>query len=75
MREAEADLVKGQTIADVCKQVAVTDQACHRWHKEYGPLRMDQARRLKDRERENSRLHTVIADLTLDNAILKAEGD
>ena len=71
LREAEVELAKGRTIAEVCKQIGVTDQTYYRWRKEYGALKMDQARRLKELERENSRLKKVVADLTLDNAILK----
>lgn len=61
LREAEVELAKGRTIAEVCKQIGVTDQTYYRWRKEYGALKMDQARRLKK----------MVADLTLDNAILK----
>jgi transposase-like protein len=71
LREAEVELAKGRTIAEVCKQIGVTDQTYYRWRKEYGALKMDQARRLKELERENGRLKKVVADLTLDNAILK----
>ena len=71
LREAEVELARGRTIAEVCKQIGVTDQTYYRWRKEYGALKMDQARRLKELERENGRLKRVVADLTLDNAILK----
>lgn len=71
LREAEVELAKGRTIAEVCKQIGVTDQTYYRWRKEYGALKMDQARRLKELERENGRLKKMVADLTLDNAILK----
>ena len=71
LREAEVELAKGRTIADVCKHLGITDQTYYRWRKEYGALKMDQARRLKELEKENSRLKRVVADLTLDNAILK----
>ncbi len=71
LREAEVELAKGRTIAEVCKQLGITDQRYYRWRKEYGALSMDQARRLKALERENGRLKKVVADLTLDNAILK----
>ncbi len=56
---------------EVCKQLGVTEQTYYRWRKEYGGIRTDQARRLEEPERENSRLKKVVADLTLDNVILK----
>lgn len=71
LRDAEVELAKGQTIGQVCKQLGITDQTYYRWRKEYGSLKMDQARRLKELERENARLKHVVANLTLDNAILK----
>lgn len=71
LREAEVELAKGRSIREVCKQLGITDQTYYRWRKEYGGLKTDQARRLKDLERENARLKRVVADLTLDNAILK----
>jgi transposase-like protein len=71
LREAEVELAKGRSIREVCKHLGITDQTYYRWRKEYGGIRADQARRLKELERENSRLKKVVADLTLDNAILK----
>ncbi len=71
LREAEVELAKGRAVRDVCKQLGVTDQTYYRWRKEYGGIRTDQARRLKELERENGRLKKVVADLTLDNVILK----
>ena len=71
LREAEIELAKGRSIREVCKQLGVTDQTYYRWRKEYGGIRTDQARRLKELERENGRLKKVVADLTLDNVILK----
>ncbi len=56
---------------EVCRKLGVTEQTYYRWRKEYGGLRLDQARRLKELERENSRLKKLVADLSLDNAILK----
>lgn len=56
---------------EVCRQIGVTEQTYYRWRKEYGGLRVDQAKRLKELEQENGRLKRVVADLTLDNAILK----
>jgi len=71
LREAEIMLSQGITIAVICKKIGVTDQTYYRWRKEYGGMRVDQARRLKDLEQENSRLKRVVADFALDNAILK----
>ena len=71
LREAEVELAKGRSIREVCKQLGVTEQTYYRWRKEYGGIRTDQARRLKELERENGRLKKVVADLTLDNVILK----
>jgi transposase-like protein len=71
LREAEVELAKGRTVSEVCRQLGITDQTYYRWRKEYGSLKMDQARRLKDLEKENDRLKKLVANLTLDNAILK----
>ncbi len=77
LREAEVELAKGRSVQDVCKQLGVTNQTYYRWRKEYSGIRTDQARRLKELERENGRLKKVVADLTLDNVTLKeaASGD
>jgi putative transposase len=71
LREAEIMLSQGSTIAVICKKIGVTNQTYYRWRKEYGGMRIDQARRLKELEQENSRLKRVVADFALDNAILK----
>ena len=71
LREAEVEVAKGKTIPEACKKIGVTDQTYYRWRREYGGLRMDQAKQFKELEKENSRLKRVVADLTLDNAILK----
>jgi transposase-like protein len=71
LREAEVLQSQGQTLAVACKKIEVTEQTYYRWRKEYGGLRMDQARRLKDLEKENSRLKKLVADQALDNAILR----
>jgi putative transposase len=71
LREAEVLLGKGQSIAEVCRGLGITDQTYYRWRKEYGGLRVDQAKRLKELEQENTRLKKVVADLVLDKAILK----
>jgi transposase-like protein len=71
LREAEVMLAKGHTVPDVCRKLGVTDQTYYRWRKEYGGLKRDQAKKLKDLERENARLKKLVADLSLDNAILR----
>jgi transposase-like protein len=71
LREAEVELAKGQTTGEVCRKLGITEQTYYRWRKEYGSLRVDQVRRLKDLERENARLKKLVADQALDLAILK----
>jgi len=71
LREAEVLLSQGATIAAVSKKIGVSDYTYYRWRKEYGGMRVDQAHRLKELEQENSRLKRLVADLSLDNAILK----
>ena len=71
LREAEVLLGKGQSVGEVCRQLEITDVTYYRWRSEYGGLRVDQAKRLKEIEIENTRLRKVVADLTIDNAILK----
>ena len=71
LREAEIVLAQGGTVADACRRIGVTEQSYYRWRKEYGGLGLDQAKRLKDLEQENARLKRVVADLSLDNLILK----
>ena len=71
LREADVLLGKGQTVIEVCKALEITDVTYYRWRAEYGGLRVEQAKRLKEIEAENTRLRKVIADLTIDNAILK----
>jgi putative transposase len=71
LREAEILLSQGSTIVVVSKKIGVTEQTYYRWRKEYGGMRVDQARRLRELEQENSRLKKVVAEFALDNAILK----
>ena len=77
LREAEIALAKGKSMPLVCKQIGVTEQTYYRWRKEYGGLKVEQARRFKELERENLQLRRAVADLTLDKLILKeaAEGN
>jgi putative transposase len=71
LREAEVMLNQGSTLSAVLKKIGISDVTYYRWRKEYGGMRVDQARRLKELEQENSRLKKLVADLSLDNAILK----
>ncbi len=71
LRETEVELAKGQNTAQVCRKVGISEQTYYRWRRDYGGLRMDQAKRLKQLERENKRLKKVVADQALDMAILK----
>ncbi len=71
LREVEVLLAKGRSVADAAKAIGVTEQSCYRWRREYGGLKTDQARRLKELERENARLRKAVAELTLDKLILK----
>jgi transposase-like protein len=77
LREAEVALSKGQPVVQVCRTLGITEQTYYRWRNEYGGLKIDQVKRLKELERENSRLKRAVADLTLDKLILKeaAEGN
>ncbi len=71
LREAEILLSQGATLAVIWKKLGVSDCTYYRWRKEYGGMRVDQAHRLKELEQENSRLKRLVADLSLDNAVLK----
>ena len=71
LREAEVDLATGLTVAQACKKIGMTEQTYYRWRKEYGGVRMDQAKRMKDLEKENARLKRLLADAELDKAILR----
>ena len=71
LREAEVLLAKGTKIPQVCRKIGITEQTYYRWRKEYGGVRTDQVKRLKEVEKQNARLKKIVADLTLDNAILK----
>ena len=71
LREAEVLLSQGATVLEASRKIGVTDMTYYRWRREYGGMRLEQARRLKDLERENSRLKKLVAVLSLDNEILK----
>ncbi len=71
LREAEIQLAKGLNLDQVCRNLGFSTHSYYRWRKEYGGLKIDQAKRLKELEQENSRLKKLVADLSLDNSILK----
>ena len=71
LRQAEVLSSQGRNVSEICREIGVTENTYYRWRKEYGGMGVDQARRLKELERENSRLKRAVADLTLDNLILK----
>ena len=71
LREAEVLTSKGMSMEEVLRQLGISDATYYKWRKEYGGLRVDQAKRLKELEQENSRSRNLIADLTIDNSILK----
>jgi putative transposase len=71
LREAEVLLSQGLTVGEASRKIGVTEQTYYRWRKEYGGMRLEQAKRLKELEKENSRLKKLVADISLDNAILK----
>jgi transposase-like protein len=71
LREAEVALAKGQTTSQVCRQIGITEHTYYRWRKEYGGLRVDQAKRLKELEKENVQLKKLVGEQALDLTILK----
>ena len=71
LRTIEIELGKGLAVVEACRKLGITEQTYYRWKKEYGGLRVDQAKRLKGLEQENVRLKRLVADLSLDNSILK----
>ena len=71
LREADGMLSEGKTIAEVCQQLEVVEATFHRWRNQYGGMKANAARRLKELERENARLKRLVADQALDQAILK----
>ena len=71
LREAEVLISQGATIGEASRKIGITEQTYYRWRREYGSMGVEQAKRLKELEKENSRLKRLVADLSLDNAILK----
>jgi len=71
LRQADAELAAGQPIAAICQKLGVAEATFHRWRNQYGGMKANDARRLKELERENARLKRLVADQALDQAILK----
>jgi transposase-like protein len=71
LRDAEAKLATGQTVEQVCRELGIGEGTYYKWRKQYGRMQLDQVKRLKELEKENSRLKKLVADLCLDKAILK----
>jgi transposase-like protein len=71
LREADVALAQGMKVGEICRKLEVSEQSYYRWRREYGGLKTSQAKRMKDLERENSRLKKAVADLTLDKLVLR----
>ncbi len=71
LRKAEVALANGKRVKQVCRELGVSEQTYYRWRKEYGGMKVGQAKRLKELEKQNQRLKQAVADLTVDNLILK----
>src|ERR687893_1029026 len=71
LRQIEVHLAQGQSLALACKEAGISEQSYYRWRKEYGGLQLEQAKRLKELERENARLRRLVADLSLEKQVLK----
>ena len=71
LRETEVELAQGCSVAEVCRSLGVTEQTYYRWRKEYGGLKLDRARRLKELEKENARLKRVVAELSIEKQVLR----
>ena len=71
LREAEVELSRGQKVGQVCRTLGIAEQTYYRWRREYGGLKVSQAKRMNELERENTRLKRAVADLTLDKLILE----
>ena len=71
LREADAELAKGTAIAEICKALGIAENTYYRWRNQFGGIKADEMRRLKELEKENARLKSLVAELALDKAILK----
>ena len=77
VRQIEVEVANGKSTPQACRDAGITDQTYYRWRREYGGLKLDQAKRLKELERENAKLRRVVAELSLEKQVLKdiAEGN
>ncbi len=71
LREVEAKLAQGQTVDQVCRQLGISGATYYNWRKQYGQMKLSQVKQFKAVQKENTRLKKLVADLSLDNAILK----
>lgn len=71
LRDADAALSAGANVEQICKQLEISQATYHKWRKQYGGMKADEMKRLKELERENARLKKIVADLSIDNSILK----
>ena len=71
LREADAELAKGTAVPEICKALGIAENTYYRWRNQFGGMKADEMKRLKDLERENARLKALVAELSLDKAILK----
>jgi putative transposase len=71
LREADAEMASGRTIPEVCKALGIAEATYHRWRNQYGGMKADEMKRPKDLEKENTRLKALVAELSLDKAILQ----
>jgi putative transposase len=71
LREADAIIAQGGTVEQACRQLGISDATYYNWRKQYGQMKLDQVRQIKALQRQNSQLEKLVADLSLDNAILK----
>ena len=71
LREAEAKLAQGQSVDEMCRQLGISDATYYNWRKQYGQMKLNQVKQLKSLQKENAQLKKLVADLSLDSAILK----
>lgn len=71
LRQIEVEVANGKSNAEACRSAGITENTCYRWRRKYGAMRVDEAKQYKELEKENARLKKAVADLTLDNQILK----
>jgi transposase-like protein len=71
LRDVEAGQARGRTVEEMCRELGVADSSYHRWRNQYGGMKADEVRRLKELEKENERLKRLVAELSLDNQVLK----